>query len=168
MYPRRRSRPTTRLSSLSTRRLDAVAQTQQDVYTFVVDRTDLGRRLRESNLRAVSPERKIELNYIELSSILALTADRGWSEFVRRWSRRHGADESRRVGRPPGFVQHCGGHRRRNSDASSRESQGDPGSRSGHIVDYDLTVYRVVVTESPPRPFKLHTASPLYIHISMV
>ncbi|NBF40335.1 MAG: hypothetical protein GVY14_07950 [Spirochaetes bacterium] len=40
--------------------------------------------------RAVSSERKIELNYIELSSILALAADRGCSEFVRRWRRRWG------------------------------------------------------------------------------
>ena len=57
-------------------------------YTVVVIRNDLGRQLREENLRTLSPERKIELNYIELSSILALTPDRGWSEFVRRWRRR--------------------------------------------------------------------------------
>lgn len=91
MHPRRRKVPANDQIQLP---LDpaagCVARTRKDVYTFVVDRTDLGRRLRESNLRAVSPERKIELNYIELSSILALTADRGWSEFVRRWSRRWG------------------------------------------------------------------------------
>lgn len=57
-------------------------------YTLVVNRTDLGRRLREKNLRALSPERRIRADYIELSSLLALTPDGGWSEFVRRWRRR--------------------------------------------------------------------------------
>jgi hypothetical protein len=68
--------------------VDEVSDSGSLRYNLVMNRNDLGRRLREENLRTLSPERKIQLNYVELSSILALTRDRGWSEFVRRWRRR--------------------------------------------------------------------------------
>ncbi|MEX2443747.1 MAG: hypothetical protein WD492_09095 [Alkalispirochaeta sp.] len=50
-------------------------------------RTDLGRRLRDLNMAALSPEEKIKLNDRERSALLALLPDRGWADFVRRWRR---------------------------------------------------------------------------------
>jgi hypothetical protein len=51
-------------------------------------RTDIGRRLRELNVAALSPEEKLKLNDRERAALLALLPDRGWSDFVRRWRRR--------------------------------------------------------------------------------
>ncbi|MDA3950583.1 MAG: hypothetical protein PF508_15370 [Spirochaeta sp.] len=52
-------------------------------------RTDLGRRLRERNIAALSPEQRIKLNDRERAELLSITPDRGWSDFVRRWRRRY-------------------------------------------------------------------------------
>jgi len=51
-------------------------------------RAELGRRLRELNIAALSSEDKLKLNERERSALLAMLPDRGWSDFVRRWRRR--------------------------------------------------------------------------------
>ncbi|HKK49439.1 MAG TPA: hypothetical protein VJ932_10095 [Alkalispirochaeta sp.] len=48
----------------------------------------LGRRLRERNISALPPDRKLELNNRERAAILAMMPDRGWRGFVQRWRRR--------------------------------------------------------------------------------
>jgi hypothetical protein len=57
-------------------------------YTSEMIRTDLGRRLRELNIAALSPEEKLRLIERERAELLAMLPDRGWSDFVRRWRRR--------------------------------------------------------------------------------
>jgi hypothetical protein len=57
-------------------------------YTFKMIRAELGRRLRELNIAALSSEDKLKLNERERSALLAMLPDRGWSDFVRRWRRR--------------------------------------------------------------------------------
>ncbi len=49
---------------------------------------ELGRRLRERNISALSSDRKLDLNDRERAAILAMMPDRGWRSFVQRWRRR--------------------------------------------------------------------------------
>lgn len=71
----------------ATARSMVVANAVTPYYTLRMIRTDLGRRLRDLNMAALSPEEKIKLNDRERSALLALLPDRGWADFVRRWRR---------------------------------------------------------------------------------